>query len=127
MEPPMMILDARLVMRSALVGTVAQLALAAAAHFFPWIAGNLALFARMMLSASAGYLYGLVLGQGYGRGALGGAIAGGLCVVPALVVSVLLGDSGAAAMTTITLIAIGTGAVGGFFGQMGAILRKLGL
>ncbi len=122
-----MILDARLVMRSALVGTLAQLALAAVGHCFPWIAGNLVLFARMMLSASAGYLYGLILGQGYGRGALGGAIAGGLCVVPALAVSVLLGDSDATAVTTVTLIGIGTGAVGGFFGQMGAILRKLGL
>jgi len=79
----------------------------------------------MMLSASAGYLYGLVLGQGYGRGALGGGIAGGLCVVPALALAVVLGDS--AAMITETAIAIGTGAVGGFFGQMGAILRKLGL
>ena len=122
-----MILNTRLVMRIALVATVVQLLLAVAGHFSPWLSGNLGLFARMMLSASAGYLYGLVLGQGYGRGALGGAIAGGLCVVPALALAVVLGDSDASAMRIGTVIAIGTGAVGGFFGQMGAILKKLGL
>jgi hypothetical protein len=120
-------LDARLVLRAALAGTVMQLVLAVAGHFSPWVAIHLFLFGRAMLSATAGYLYGLVLGRGYGAGALGGAIAGGLCAVPALAVSVLLGDSSAAIVSTGTGISILTGAVGGAFGHMGAILRKLGL
>jgi len=122
-----MILNARLVIRTALVGTMVQLALAAAQHYSPWFGAHWALFARMMVSASAGYGYGLVLGQGYVRGALGGAIAGGLSVVPALAILVVLGDSDATVMTVGCLIAIGIGAVGGCFGQMGAVLRRLAL
>jgi hypothetical protein len=122
-----LLLDARLVLRAALAGTVLQLLLAAAGHVSPWVVIHLFLFGRAMLSATAGYLYGLVLGRGYGAGALGGAIAGGLCVVPALTVSVLLGDSPAAIVSTGTGISILTGAVGGAFGHMGAILRKMGL
>lgn len=119
--------DPRLILRTALFGTVLQLFLTTAGHFSLWVAIHLFLFGRAMLSATAGYLYGLVLGRGYGAGALGGAIAGGLCVVPGLAVSVLLGDTPAAMVATGTGISILTGAVGGAFGQMGAILRKLGL
>lgn len=118
--------DPALILRAALWGTILQLALAVAGHFSAWVAIHLFFFGRAMLSATAGYLYGLILGRGYGAGALGGAIAGGLCVVPGLVVSVLLGDSPAAIVTIATAISILTGAVGGAFGQMGAILRKLG-
>jgi hypothetical protein len=120
-------IDARIVLRAAVVGTVLQLILAISGHFFPWIAINLFMFGRMMCSATAGYLYGLILGRGYAAGALGGAIAGGLCVVPALAVSVLLGDSPAAMVSIGTGISILTGGVGGAFGQLGAILRKFGL
>jgi hypothetical protein len=119
--------DARLILRTALFGTVLQIVLTTAGHFSLWVAIHLFLFGRAMLSATAGYAYGLVLGRGYGAGALGGAIAGGLCVVPGLALSVLLGDTPAAMVTTGTGISILTGAVGGAFGQMGAILRKLGL
>jgi hypothetical protein len=120
-------LDPRLVLRTALAGTVLQLILTAVGHCSPWVVIHLFLFGRAMLSATAGYLYGLILGRGYGAGALGGAIAGGLCVVPALALSVLLGDSPASMVSTGTGISILTGAVGGAFGQMGAILRKMGL
>lgn len=121
-----MILDARLVLRCALAGTILQLILAGTGHFLPWVGIQLFLFGRAMLSATAGYLYGLIFGRGYGAGALGAAIAGGLCVVPALALSVLLGDSPAAMVAIATGISILTGAVGGVFGQMGAILKRLG-
>ncbi len=120
-------IDARILLRAAVIGTVLQFILAIAGHFSPWIAANLFMFGRMMCSATAGYLYGLILGRGYAAGALGGAIAGGLCVVPALAISVLLGDSEAAMVSIGTGISILTGGVGGAFGQMGAIMRKLGL
>jgi hypothetical protein len=120
-----MTLDPRLVLRTALVGLVLQLALAGAGHWWPSAVIHLFLFGRAMLSATAGYLYGLIHGQSYRAGAFGGAIAGGLCVVPAVAVSVLLGDSPAAVVSTATSISILTGAVGGAFGQMGAILRRM--
>ena len=119
-------IDSRLILRAAVVGAVLQLILAVCGHVFPWVALHLLVFGRMMCSATAGYLYGLLFGRGYAAGALGGAIAGGLCVVPALAVSVLLGDSAAAMVSIGTGISILTGGVGGAFGQMGAILKKLG-
>jgi len=119
-------IDSRLLLRAAVVGLVLQLVLAVCGHFFPWVAVHLFTFGRMMCSATAGYLYGLTFGRGYAAGALGGAIAGGLCAVPALAVSVLLGDSAASVVAVGSGISMLTGGVGGAFGQMGAILNKLG-
>jgi len=118
------VLDTRLALQTALAGTVLQLALVGAAHAFPAI--HLVLFGRAMASATAGYIYGLIGGRGFGAGAVGGAIAGGLCVVPALALSLLLADPENLMATTSAGISILTGAVGGAFGQVGAILRKLG-
>jgi hypothetical protein len=119
-------IDSRILLRAAFVGLVIQLVLAALGHAFSWVAINLFPFGRMMCSATAGYLYGMALGQGYAPGALGGAIAGGLCAVPALAISVLLGDSEASIVAVGTGICLLTGGVGGLFGNMAAILRKLG-
>ena len=119
--------NSRLVLQTALAGAVLQLVLAGAAHLSPWVTLHLVLFGRAMVSATAGYLYGLSLGRGFGAGALGGAIAGGLCVVPALALALLLADREIMMATTTAAISVLTGAVGGAFGQIGAILRKLGL
>lgn len=118
--------DSGLLLRAAVVGLVLQLTLAVSAHLFPWVAANTFTFGRMMCSATAGYLYGLFLGRGYGAGALGGALAGGLCAVPAFALSVLLGDSAAATVSLGSAISVLTGAVGGVFGQIGAVLKRHG-
>jgi len=120
-------IDARLVLRIALIATIVQVALEAAGRVFPVLAGLGLVFGRMMISATAGYVYGLILGGGYAAGAVGGAIAGGLCVVPALALGALLGNIEGGMVATNAAISVLTGAVGGAFGQMGAILRKLGL
>jgi hypothetical protein len=119
-------IDARILQRAAVIGTVLQIALSLAGYFFPWVAIHLFMFGRMMISASAGYLYGMEFGRGYAVGALGGATAGGLCVVPAIALSVLLGDTGAPMLAIGTGISILTGGIGGAFGQIAAIMRKLG-
>ena len=119
-------IDARILQRAAIIGAVLQIALSVTGTFFPWVVIHLFMFGRMMISATAGYLYGMEFGRSYATGALGGAIAGGLCVVPAIALSVLLGDTGAAMVAVGTGISILTGAVGGAFGQIAANLRKLG-
>ena len=119
-------IDTRLLQRVAIIGLAVQLLLSLAGHFFPWVAIHLFMFGRMMISASAGYLYAMEFGRGYAIGALGGAVAGGLCVVPAIALSVLLGDTGASMVAVGTGISILTGGVGGVFGQIAANLRKLG-
>lgn len=116
----------RFLQRAVIVGVVLQLILAVLGHFIPWIPGSVLMFGRMMISASAGYLYGMQMGRSYATSALGGAIAGGLCIIPALAVSVLFGDTPASFLAIGTGIAILTGGVGGAFGQMAAMLHKLG-
>ena len=119
-------IDARILQRAVIIGAVLQIALSLVGHFFPWVAIHLFMFGRMMISASAGYLYGMEFGRGYAVGALGGATAGGLCVVPAIALSVLFGDTNASMLAVGTGISILTGGVGGVFGQIAAIMRKLG-
>jgi hypothetical protein len=123
-SPPF--IDARLVLRTALIAAAVQLVLEGAGHVVPALAGNRLLFGHMMVSATAGYLYGLIFGRGYVAGAVGGAIAGGLCAVPALVLGGVLRDVEGLVVATGTAVSVFTGAVGGAFGQMGAILKKLG-
>ena len=118
--------DIRFLRHATIAGAVLQIALSLAGHIFPWVAIHFFLFGRMMISASAGYLYGMEYGRGYAVGALGGAIAGGLCLVPAILLSVLLGDTEAAMLAVGTGICILTGAAGGVFGQMAAFMRRLG-
>ena len=119
--------DARALTRSTLAGLTLQLVFTAIGHFSPWAAAHLLLFGWMMSAATAGYLYGFAIGRSYALGALGGVIAGGLCAFPAVALSALLGDSGASMVAVGTGICMLTGGVGGAFGHMAAIMRKLGL
>jgi hypothetical protein len=119
-------IDGLILRRATVVGLILQCLLAAIGHFSPWVAIHLFVFGRMMISASAGYLYGMDLGRGYAAGALGGAVAGGLCAAPIIAISVLLGDTPASMIAVGTGISILTGVVGGFFGEMAAVMRKLG-
>jgi len=117
--------DTPLLRRVTIIGLAVQLLLSLAGHFFPWVAMHLFMFGRLMISASAGYFYGMDFGRGYAVGALGGAIAGGLCLIPAIALSVLLGDTEAPMLAIGTGACILTGAVGGAFGQMAAFIRRL--
>ena len=118
-------LDARLLRRVTIIGLAVQLLLSLSGHFSPWVALNLFMFGRMMISASVGYFYGMDFGRGYAVGALGGAIGGGMCVVPGIALSVLLGETGAAMLAVGTGVCILTGALGGAFGQMAAFMRRI--
>jgi hypothetical protein len=119
-------IETRIVLRAAIAGLVLQLLLALAGHLFAWTQTSVFLFGQMMCSATAGYLYGLQLGRGYAVGAAGGAVAGGLSAAPAIVLLVLAGDSAASMVAVGTGICMLTGCVGGAFGHMAAIMRKLG-
>lgn len=115
-------LDNSALQRAIIVGTFLQIVTVVLGHF-----GNLLmlhevgfLFAGMMISATVGYLYAQDVSKGYGRGAYGGAIAGGVCAGIGIAVSVLLGDMAPAVLLLRTAISVLTGAVGGIFGQMAA-------
>jgi hypothetical protein len=120
------LIDSKVLFRAAIVGIVLQLALAAGAHYIAYVAKHYFLFGGMMIAATAGYLYGMGSGKGYFPGATGGAIIGGVCGLAGVCASVLMQDASQAIIPLFTAICVGTGAVGGLFGQMAAKLRSMG-
>ncbi len=112
--------------RATIVGLVLQIAMYAAGHYSNWVQVHVFGFGGMMISASAGYLYAMDRGRGWFASATGGAIAGGLCGLIGIAVSVLLGDTAQSFIATGSTIAVFVGAIGGLFGQMAANLRALG-
>ena len=116
-------IDNTALLRATLVGTVIQVAMVAIGHFVPWVALHVFMFGGMMISATVGYLYAQDVAMGYSRGALGGAIAGGVCALLGIAVSVFLGDTQPNILVLGTAISVLTGSVGGLFGQMSASIR----
>ncbi|MGH6870268.1 MAG: hypothetical protein ACREHE_02075 [Rhizomicrobium sp.] len=119
-------IDAKAMRRAIIVGILLQVTLAGLGHYSPWIVAHAFLFAGMMISATAGYLYAQDVGPGHARGVLAGAIIGGACALVGFGISMALGDTGPHDFWLRTAISIVTGAVGGPFGQMSHVLKKLG-
>lgn len=119
-------IDYKPLQRATLVGLVLQILMYAAGHYSDWVQIHVFGFGGMMISASAGYLYAMDRGRGYFPSATGGAIAGGICGLTGIAISVLLGDTAQTFIATGATIAVFVGAVGGLFGQMAANLRALG-
>jgi hypothetical protein len=113
-------IDAKILQRALIVGTLLQVTMAVLGHYSPWIRDNAFMFGGMMISATAGYLYAMDLAGGYQRGALGGAIVGGICMLIGVSASVLMKDMAPSDLAFKTGISILTGAVGGVFGQLAA-------
>ncbi len=112
--------------RAMIVGTSLQVVLAILAHFSDWIALHALLFGAMMISAVAGYLYAQDISRGYAAGAAGGLVAGGVCGLFGVAISIILGDTDPGLLLQNTLIFVFTGGVGGLFGQMAAGMQSLG-
>jgi hypothetical protein len=109
--------------RAIIVGVVFELLLVAAAHFYPWLKPNFLLFGCMLLSGVAGLLYARDLARGFGAGALGGAAVGALCGVVAVSAANLLNEQPELYLPYGVMVLMLTGAVGGLFGQLDAIMK----
>ncbi len=110
-------IDTKSLQRATLIGTVLQLAMVIAGHFSSYIAMHVFMFGGMAISALAGLLYANAARRGHGGGALGGAIAGGVCALIGIAVSVVLGDTAAMILVLGTTSSAVTGAIGGLIGQ----------
>jgi 1,4-dihydroxy-2-naphthoate octaprenyltransferase len=119
------VIDEKLIQRAAVTGIVLQLAMVIIAHYVSWLASNTYIFGMMMISGLAGLLYARDFAKGYGRGALGGAIAGGTCGIIGVSAANILGDVPLLSLPVGAAITILVGAIGGLFGQMAANIRKL--
>ena len=118
--------DGKLIQRAAITGIFVQLALVMLVHYVAWISITAAQFGAMMVAGVTGLLYARDFASGYAKGALGGAIVGGVCGVIGLSAANILGDVPLLELPIGTGVMTLTGAVGGLFGQMAANIRKLG-
>jgi hypothetical protein len=109
--------------RAILVGVVFELLLVVAAHFYPWLKPNFLLFGCMLMAGVAGLLYARDLARGFGAGALGGAAVGALCGVVAVSTSNFLGDRPDLYISYGVMVCMLTGAIGGLFGQLDAMMK----
>jgi hypothetical protein len=116
-------IDAPILQRAAMVGTVLQLTMVILGHYIPWIRENVFMFGGMLISGVVGLLYARDAALGYARGALGGAVAGGICALIGIAVSVLLKDTPPFVLGLGTSISVVTGAAGGLWGELGARMK----
>ena len=100
------------VVSATVVGTALQLAMVIAGHFVPFVALHIFMFGGMAISALAGFLAGRGA-FGYGGAVLGGAIAGAVCALIGIAVSVLLKDTQPMILVLGTVSSAVTGLIGG--------------
>lgn len=94
-----------------------QLFLVIAGHYAPFIRNNVFAVGGMGISLLAGAIYGWMAAQAWGPSMIGGLVAGGVCAVLGIAVSVALKD------TPVPILAFGSigsavaGLVGGALGK----------
>ncbi len=110
-------LDSRSLTTATVIGTVLQLAMVIAGHFVPYVRDHVFMFGGMGISALAGLLYGRAA-SGFGAAALGGAVAGAVCALIGIAVSVFLGDTAAMILAFGTISSAVAGAIGGIVGRL---------
>ena len=99
------------------IGTVLQVAMVVTGHFVPYVALHVFMIGGLAISALAGFVYGRTA-VALGGASLGGAIAGGVCALIGIAVSVVLGDTQLAILAIGTVGSAVTGAIGGFSGRI---------
>ncbi len=120
-------LDQKVFIRALIVGIVMILALMVGVHFSAYLAHNDFLFGGMMITAVAGYLYGMDAGRGYFSSATAGAVIGIVTALVGVGVSVaVLHDAQQNVIPFFTAVCVLTAAIGGLFGQMSAKIRRMG-
>jgi hypothetical protein len=95
------------------MGTLLQLAMVIAGHYVAFVRNDVFAFGGMTISLLAGFLYGWHAGGGWRACLSGSAIAGGVCALLGIAVSVLLKDTALPILAVGTVSSAVTGAIGG--------------
>jgi peptidoglycan/LPS O-acetylase OafA/YrhL len=99
------------------VGLILQLLMVVAGHYLPPVKAKFAV-GGMLISLIAGALYIRLEQQGWQGALVGGAIAGGVCALLAIAVSVSLKDVPAMILMVGTLGSVVAGLVGGAIAKL---------
>jgi hypothetical protein len=100
------------------VGLILQLAMVVAGHYMPAIRDKGFAIGGMFFSLVAGFLYARMAQAGWGGSLGGGAVAGGVCAILGIAVSVVLKDVPAQILLLGTAASVVTGLIGGAVGEL---------
>jgi hypothetical protein len=117
------VVNLKILRRAIAVGVMFELLLVVAAHYRPWLKPTFLMFGCMLIAGVAGLLYARDLARGFLAGALGGAAVGALCGFVAVAAANLFGDRPDLYIPWGVMVLTLTGAVGGLFGQLDALMK----
>lgn len=110
-------MNRKALINATVVGTVLQLIMVLAGHWVPAVAGLFAVIG-ILISLVAGLLYARAAKSAWSDSLLGGVIAGGVCALLGIAVSVLLKDVPPMILVIGTLSSAFGGVVGGAIGKV---------
>ena len=99
-------------------GLAAQLAMVIAGHYVAFIKDNVFAIGGMVISLAAGLAYAKLAQAGWAPSLIGGLIAGGVCAVIAIAVSVGLKDTAPMILLVGTSGSAVAGLIGGAVGKL---------
>lgn len=99
------------------IGLALQLAMVIAGHYVPFIKNNLFAVGGMGISLAAGVIYGKLAAEAWGPSLIGGLVAGGVCALLGIGVSVALKDVPTPVLAFGTLGSAVAGMIGGAVGR----------
>ncbi len=100
------------------IGLALQLAMVVIGHYVPAIREKGFAIGGMFFSLVAGLLYARMAQAGWGGALMGGAVAGGVCAILGIAVSVALGDVPPMILAMGTAASAVTGLIGGAVGKL---------
>lgn len=100
------------------IGLILQLAMVVVGHYVPAIREKGFAIGGMFFSLVAGLIYARMAQAGWGGALGGGAVAGGVCAILGIAVSVMLKDVPAMILVLGTTASIVTGLIGGAVGKL---------
>lgn len=100
------------------IGLILQLVMVVAGHYVPMIRDKGFAIGGMFFSLVAGVVYARLAQAGWAGACGGGAIAGGVCAILAIAVSVILKDVPPQILIIGTVASAVTGLVGGALGKL---------
>ena len=108
----------KLILITAGVATLVQLAMVIAGHYAPFIKTHVFALGGMAISLVAGLVYAKLAADGWGPSLMGGALVGGACAVIGIGLSLALKDVPPMILAVGTLSSAVTGAIGGAIGKL---------
>lgn len=111
-------MNTRALVYATVIGVFLQLVMVIAGHYVPFIKNNVFAIGGMLISLVAGLIYAHRAAGGWGGALGGGLLAGGVCALLGIALSVALGDVPAEVLGYGTAGSAMAGLIGGAIGKL---------